>query len=136
VKAKPKKRRVATHPVKKQTAETRALLATLRPICLALPDATEKAAWGAPTWRVNGRIFAQLDDHHHGSPHVSVWLPAPDGAQAALIEAEPDHIFRPPYVGHNGWIGVRLDTDPNWAMVEALVAQAHALIAARKKSRR
>jgi predicted DNA-binding protein (MmcQ/YjbR family) len=135
-KATQKKPRVSTHPAKKRTAESRALIAKLRPICLALPEATEQIAWGEPTWRVHGRIFAMLDDHHHGSGHVSVWLAAPDGAQSALIEAEPEHIFRPPYVGHNGWIGVTLDNDPNWAMVEALIAQAHALIAARKKPAR
>ena len=25
-----------------------------------------------------------LDDHHHGAPHLSVWLPAPPGVQQAL----------------------------------------------------
>jgi predicted DNA-binding protein (MmcQ/YjbR family) len=29
----------------------------LRAICLALPEATEKIAWGEPTWRVGGRLF-------------------------------------------------------------------------------
>jgi len=128
--------RVSTHPVKQRTAESRALIAKLRTICMALPDVAEQVAWGEPTWRAGGKIFAQLDDHHHGSGHVSVWLPAPDGAQAALIEAEPDRIFRPPYVGHRGWIAVILDTDPDWAMVEALVAQAHGLIAKPAGARR
>src|SRR5438874_13255477 len=35
----------------------------LRSICLALPETAEKVAWGEPTWRVRGRLFAQLDDH-------------------------------------------------------------------------
>ena len=39
--------------------------------------ATEKMAWGEPTWRVRGKLFAQLDDHHHGADHLAVWLPAP-----------------------------------------------------------
>jgi predicted DNA-binding protein (MmcQ/YjbR family) len=132
---KPAKLRVSTHPPKKRTRTSLALIAKLRKICLAHPDATEQVAWGEPTWRVNGRLFAQLDDHHHGAKHVSVWLPAPEGAQAALIEAEPARIFRPPYVGPAGWIGVILDTDPDWAMVEALVAQAYELIASRKRRR-
>jgi predicted DNA-binding protein (MmcQ/YjbR family) len=130
-----KKPRVSTHPAKKRTPVSRAIITKLQKICLALPDATEQIAWGEPTWRVRGKIFAQLDDHHHGAAHVSVWLPAPDGAQAALIEAEPDFIWRPPYVGHKGWIAVILDTDPDWDMVTALVAQAHALIAGPPKQR-
>jgi len=51
----------------------------LRAICLALPDTTEKLAWSEPTWRVRGKLFAQLDNHHHGADHLAVWLPAPLG---------------------------------------------------------
>lgn len=120
-------------PAKKRTAESRALIKRLARICLALPDATEKIAWGEPTWRVRGKLFAQLDDHHHGSGHVSVWLPAPEGAQGALIDAEPERFFRPPYVGHKGWIAVILDTGPDWDMVASLVAQAHGMIAAKRR---
>ncbi len=130
-----KKPRVSTHPAKIRTAVSEALIERLRPICMALPGTTEVIAWGEPTWRVRGKIFAQLDDHHHGAAHVSVWLPAPEGAQAALIDAEPERIFRPPYVGHKGWIAVILDGDCDWSMVEALVAQAHELIAAGRPSR-
>lgn len=130
-----KQPRVSTHPAKIRTAVSEALIERLRPICMALPDTTEVIAWGEPTWRVRGKIFAQLDDHHHGAAHVSVWLPAPEGAQAALIDAEPERIFRPPYVGHKGWIAVILDGDCDWSMVEALVAQAHDLIAAGRPSR-
>lgn len=123
------KPRVSTHPVKRRTAESRALIERVRAICLALPDATEQLAWGEPTWRVGGKLFAQFDDHHHGGEHVAVWLPAPEGAQAALIDAEPARFFRPPYVGARGWIGIVLETAPDWGMVAALLEQAHGLVA-------
>jgi hypothetical protein len=29
--------------------------------------------------------------------------------QAALVEGDPERFFVPPYVGHRGWIGFRLD---------------------------
>ena len=74
----------------------------LRAICLALPEATEKLAWGEPTWRVRGKLFAQLDDHHHGADHLAVWLPAPLGEQEAMVFANPRQFFRPPYVGPRG----------------------------------
>ncbi len=125
----PTKRAAATSPIKKRAPASRAILAKLRPLCLAQPDATEVLAWGEPTWRVGGgKIFAQYDDHHHGAEHVSVHLAAPDGAQQALIEADPERFFRPPYVGHRGWIGVVLDTDPDWGMVAGLVEQAYGVI--------
>ena len=101
----------------------------LRAICLALPETAEKVAWGEPTWRVRGRLFAQLDDHHHGADHLAVWLPAPLGEQEAMIFADPARFFRPPYVGHRGWVGVRIDGRPSWAAVRRLVEQAYRLVA-------
>jgi predicted DNA-binding protein (MmcQ/YjbR family) len=101
----------------------------LRAICLALPETTEKLAWGEPTWRVRGRLFAQLDDHHHGADHLAIWLPAPLGEQEAMIFTDPVRFFRPPYVGHRGWVGVRIDQRPDWALVARLVEQAHRQVA-------
>jgi predicted DNA-binding protein (MmcQ/YjbR family) len=98
-------------------------------ICLALPEATEKMAWGEPTWRVRDRLFAQLDDHHHGAEHLAVWLPAPLGEQEAMIFTDPVHFFRPPYVGPRGWVGVRIDGALDWAVVAKLVAQAYRHVA-------
>lgn len=128
-KKKPRKpARVSTHPVKKRSAETVALLERLRRICLALPDVTEVVAWGEATWR-RGKIFAMTDTYHHGSAHFSVHLPAPPGAQEALIDADPARFFRPPYTGGKGWIGVVLDTDPDWDMVASLVETAYGMMA-------
>ena len=112
-------------------------LSRLRAICLALPEASEKVAWGEPTWRVRNRLFAQLDDHHHGAEHLAVWLPAPLGEQEALIALDPSRFFRPPYVGPRGWVGVRIDGRPRWSQVAMLVKQAYCHVApARKKRRR
>ncbi len=111
-------------------------LGRLRAICLALPDSTEKIAWGEPTWRVRGKLFAQLDDHHHGADHLAVWLPAPLGEQEAMIFTDPARFFRPPYVGPRGWVGVRIDRRPNWTVLTKLVEQAYGLVAAPAKNRR
>jgi hypothetical protein len=107
----------------------------LRAICLALPDTSEKVAWGEPTWRVRGRLFAQLDNHHHGADHLAVWLPAPLGEQEALVKADPARFFRPPYVGIRGWVGVRIDGRPSWTQVAALVEQAYRHVAPATKRR-
>jgi predicted DNA-binding protein (MmcQ/YjbR family) len=105
----------------------------LRKICLALPEAVEKLSHGEPTWFAGkGKVFAMLDDHHHASEHLAVWLPQPPGAQEALIHADPSRFFRPPYVGPSGWIGVILDGKPDWPMVERLVREAFLLVATRK----
>jgi len=101
----------------------------LRAICLALPETTEKVAWGEPTWRVGGKLFAQLDNHHHGADHLAVWMPAPLGEQESLIFLDPERFFRPPYVGQRGWVGARIDRRPDWSLVTALVKQAYREVA-------
>jgi hypothetical protein len=106
----------------------RAALARLRAICVALPGVTEKIAWGEPTWRA-GKIFAQTDTHHHGAAHLAVWLPARPGVQQALVDENPAQFFRPPYVGHKGWIAVRIDRKPDWKVVAGLVADAYRCVA-------
>ena len=111
-------------------------IARLRAICLALPDTTEKVAWGEPTWRVRERLFAQLDNHHHGAEHLAVWLPAPLGEQEALIAQDPSRFFRPPYVGQRGWVGVRIDGRPRWSQVAMLVEQAYRQVAPPPRTRR
>ncbi len=108
-------------------------LARLRAICLALPEAQEKLSHGEPTWFAGkGKVFAMFDDHHHGAEHVSVWLPAPPGMQEALIESDAKRYWRPPYLGHRGWIAVVIDVAPDWGVVAGLVEQAFRLIATQK----
>jgi hypothetical protein len=86
------------------------LLARVRPVCLALPEVVERLSHGTPCWFVRGKkTFVMFADHHHGDPHVALWAAAPPGVAAELIAAEPARFFRPPYVGHRGWVGLRLD---------------------------
>jgi len=107
-------------------------LARLREICLALPQASEKEAWGDPTWRVRDRIFAMQKGNHAGG-RPSLWLKAAEGSQAMLVDSDPELFFVPPYVGHKGWVGVYLDRERvPWSMLGALIAESHALIAPRR----
>ncbi|GEP01139.1 MmcQ/YjbR family DNA-binding protein [Methylobacterium haplocladii] len=105
----------------------------LRRICLALPEATEKPAWDAPTFRVRDRIFAMPRDRD-GRP--SVWMKAPPHAQEILIGADPERFFAPPYVGPKGWVGMRLDAGPDWEEVRALVTRSYRLIAPKRLAAR
>ncbi len=102
----------------------------LRRICLALPEVTERLSHGSPSFFVRDKKqFVSVDDHHHGADHLAFWCPAPAGAQEALLATDPDRYFRPPYVGHRGWVGVRIDRDPDWAEIAEIVHDAFRQIA-------
>jgi predicted DNA-binding protein (MmcQ/YjbR family) len=101
----------------------------LRAICLALPEAIEKAAWGDPTFRVRDKIFAM---EKRGDGRASLWFKAPPGSQMVLVGADPERFFVPPYVGHKGWVGMRLDGHPDWDEVAALVRRSYRLIAPKR----
>lgn len=119
--------------VPKKVSHSSPLVVRLREICMALPEVSERPSHGEPTWFAGkGRSFATLDNHHHGAPHLSVWLPQPLGVQQMLLEADSERFFRPPYVGVSGWIGVVLDTKPDWPLVASLVRDAYLHVATQK----
>ena len=80
----------------------------VRRLCLALPETSEKLSHGEPTFFVHKKVFVMFADNHHDDGRVAVWLPALPGMQSALIEEAPTVYFRPPYVGHRGWVGIEL----------------------------
>jgi hypothetical protein len=80
----------------------------VRKLCLALPETSERLSHGEPTFFVGKKVFVMFADNHHDDGHIAVWLPVPPGIQTALIESAPDRYFRPPYVGHRGWVGIEL----------------------------
>ena len=101
----------------------------LRSVCLAFPETTEVEAWGDPTFRVRDRIFAM---QKCGDGRVSVWFKALEGSRAILVGADAQRFFVPPSVGPKGWVGMRLDDDPDWDEVAALVRRSYRLVAPKR----
>jgi hypothetical protein len=102
----------------------------LRVITAGLPEVTERLSHGAVTFFVRTkRTVCYLTDDHHGDGRLALVYPAPPGVQDELLRAEPDRFFRPPYVGHRGWVGVRLDLDPDWDEVADIVVAAYRQVA-------
>src|SRR5688572_25954416 len=100
-------------------------LTRIRKLCLSLPETSEKTAWGAPTFRVQGKLFVMFVDNHHKDGRVAIWCDAPAGSQQALVASDPEQFFVPPYVGPSGWIGIRLDRGLAWSIVKELIHEAH-----------
>jgi predicted DNA-binding protein (MmcQ/YjbR family) len=104
----------------------------LRTVCLAFPEATEKPAWGDPSWRIRDRIFAMQKGNYDGG-RPSLWLKAPAGAAEVLVSSDQDRFFVPPYVGQKGWIGVYLDSpDLDWEELGDLITDSYRLIAPKR----
>lgn len=101
----------------------------MRTICLALPEAIERETWETPTFRVREKIFVMF---RMADDAPALWCKAPRGAQEILIQADEARFFRPPYVGHKGWVGVRLDGKVDWDEVAALVQRSYAMTAPKK----
>lgn len=108
-------------------------LEKLRSLCLALPETTERLSHGEPTWFVrHKKTFVMYANHHHDD-RLAFWCAAPDGAQEALVDVNPERFFVPPYVGHRGWLGVRLDVKPvDWDGIADLVAAAYRVVAPKR----
>ena len=107
-------------------------LERIREICLALPETSERLSHGAPTFFVRGkRAFVMVLTDHHGDGRFAIWCAAPDGLQSMLVEADPERFFVPPYVGHRGWLSVRLDRLLDWAELTGIVEDAYAEVALR-----
>jgi hypothetical protein len=105
-------------------------LERVRELCLALPEVTERPSHGAPTWFVRGKkTFVMFHSDHHGDGRLALWCAAPQGMQEALVAGEPDQYFRPPYVGHRGWVGVHLDRGLDWNEIAGAIEGAYAEVA-------
>ena len=90
-------------------SDVQRVLAGVRSACLRLPETSERLSHGGPAFFVRDKkCFVMFLDDHHGDGRLAIWCAAPDGVQAHLVETEPDRFFRPPYVGHRGWLGVQL----------------------------
>jgi hypothetical protein len=110
--------------------DRKAVLNRIRELCLALPETSERLSHGHPTFFVREKhSFLMVLANHHGDGRFSIWCAAEDGVQEMLVEADPERFFRPPYVGHRGWLGVRLDREIHWDELAGIVEDAYVEVA-------
>ena len=106
----------------------------IRPIALALPGVVERPSHGSPTFFTGegrqGRTFASVHDEREWlEGRLCLWAAGPEELQEALISGAPERFFVPPYVGHRGWVGLRLDLpDVDWDEVAGVIEDAHAYV--------
>ena len=111
------------------TADVERVLAMVRRSCLALPEVSERLSHGGPAFFIREKkTFVMFLDDHHSDGRLAIWCAAPDGVQAEMVETDPARFFRPPYVGHRGWLGVHL-LEVDQHELDAIVRDAYRTVA-------
>jgi hypothetical protein len=107
------------------------LVARVRAAIDGLPEVEERLSHGAPTFFVRGkRSFVTVwPGGHHDLDFPHLWCAAQIGVQGELIAEDSDRFFRPPYVGHRGWVGLRLDLPVDDEELAELCQDAYRVIA-------
>ena len=105
----------------------------LRSLCLGFTGAEETYPFSpeVTVFKVRGKIFAMRHSLHEQA-RWSVWLKAAPGLQEALVSTAPERFFRPPYVGHRGWVGAYLDVEQDWEELAELIEESYCMTAPKR----
>ena len=119
--------REGRHDSEVKAADREHVLERIRELCLGLPEVSERPSHGALTFFVREkRSFLMVLTDHHGDGRFAIWCA---GLQKLLVDADPERFFVPPYVGHRGWLGVRLDRGLDWNELAGIAEDAYAEVA-------
>jgi hypothetical protein len=114
-------------------------LERLRPLCLALPEVVEEAAWTGTRWCVGGKNFAHLVAIEGGWPPAYAKAAGTDGPVCVLTfrtpEPEAQQQVGPPFFWP-GWFpdlgGVVLSDATAWDEIAELVTESWRTLAPKR----
>jgi predicted DNA-binding protein (MmcQ/YjbR family) len=102
------------------------ILDRLRKICTALPGVAEGTTFGHPTFRVNGKMFAVLEEY---KGELGIWVKVEKELQGIFLD--DSRFFRTPYIGKHGWVTLKVYAARLiLTEVKGLVRGSHRLVAA------
>jgi predicted DNA-binding protein (MmcQ/YjbR family) len=110
-----------------KTPKALKLLATMRKICLALPETDERPSFGSPLWRVGKRGFAMLYDYGKGLT-VQFWVGI---ERQGPLEMDPRFSI-PAYLGHHGWIALDVASGVNERELRDYIIESYRHFATRR----
>jgi hypothetical protein len=106
--------------------------ARLAEICGSFPE-VETSGDQHLTFQVRKRTFAYYLNNHQVDGRIALVCKAALTDQDFLVRLDPDRFYIAPYLGHRGWIGVRLDTtEVSWGEVHNLAERAYRLVAPKR----
>jgi YjbR protein len=114
------------------------LIALLRPICMALPEAYEEQAWAGTRWRIRTRTFAHVLLIDAGWPPAYARVAATDGPATVLafrssgpelnaLRAGGHPCYAPPWRADE--VLMILDDVVDWDEIAELVTESYCLLA-------
>jgi hypothetical protein len=117
------------------------VLARLRHVCLALPEAYEEDAWVGTRWRIRGRTFAHVLAVEAGWPPAYARAAGSDGPATVLTfrssSPELDALrggghpyFAPPWRADE--VGMVLEVGVDWGEVRELLTESYCALAPRR----
>jgi phosphoribosylglycinamide formyltransferase-1 len=110
-----------------------ARLVRLSAISETLPETIRELQGEHAIFRVKGKVFAYFLNNHHGDGIVAVACRTARGENADWIAGNPERFFMPAYIGHRGWVGLRLDVGKvDWKEVTALVRDSYRMAAPKR----
>lgn len=123
----PKRKLTVADVDPRNTPRGKRVLASMRKICLALPDTSEDQQFGQPVWRAGRKVFAQAYCHE-GRWRAAFWVGIP--AQGLMTE-DPRYEI-PPYMGHNGWIALDVSKRHDERELRSLALESYRHFALKK----
>jgi hypothetical protein len=102
-----------------QSPRGKALLKTLRAVCLGFPESREALQFGYPAWQAGRRTFALA----RGADGLAAcfWV----GIERQLLLTTDARYRIPPYLGHNGWIALDATAGCDPDEIESLATHSY-----------
>jgi predicted DNA-binding protein (MmcQ/YjbR family) len=103
------------------------MIARLRKICLALPEAAETTNFGHPFFRFKKKPFCVF---HGTADQPAIAFKVMKGEQTMFLE--DSRFFKTPYMHHNGWVSLQAKGKLDWKEIAELVKASYDLTAFRR----
>ena len=108
----------------------REILNKLRKVCLAVPGSEETVSFGHPSFGINGKIFAVLEEY---KGELGICVKVEKELQDIFLK-DP-RFFQTPYIGKHGWVTLRVSAARlNWSEVADLVKASGRLVTPASKA--
>ncbi len=114
------------------------IVAAIRAVCIALPEAYEEQAWVGTRWRIRGRTFAHVLTVDSGWPPayaraasvigpITMLMFRSSGPELDVLRNAGHPFFGPPWRADE--VGMLLDPDVDWNEVTELLTESYCVLA-------